>query len=123
MTAKAGDMLRKAAEIVDGARNATHGDKERSFQAIARMWNAYLDSRKNPEALLDGADVCRMMVLMKMGRSMQGDGAEPDHYIDMAGYAAISGECAGAGRPKMSNPTDSLAAFVIGGTDSPSSRI
>jgi hypothetical protein len=87
----AAGILREAAGIVEGARNATHGDKERSFQAIAGMWNAYLAARKNPSALIQPVDVSNMMVVLKIGRSVQGE-AVRDHYVDMAGYAAISGE-------------------------------
>lgn len=88
--AVAADILREAADIVAGARNATHGDKERSFQAIADLWNAYLDGRKVPGAL-GPRDVAWMMVLLKIGRSIQGTPVR-DHALDAAGYSAIAGE-------------------------------
>lgn len=88
----AGKLLRSAAEIVDGARNQTHGDKERSFEAIATLWGAYLSSRKDPSAALTPRDVAWMMVLMKIARSTWGDASTSDHYIDAAGYSAIAGE-------------------------------
>lgn len=88
----AGDLLREAAEIVDGARNQTHGDKERSFCLIADWWTRYLASRGlGAQEGLSAADVAQMMVLMKMCRGLQGEPIR-DHYIDMAGYAAIAGE-------------------------------
>ena len=88
----AGGFLRSAAEIVDGARNQTHGDKERSFEAIATLWGAYLSSRKDPSAALTPRDVAWMMVLVKIARSTWGDASISDHYIDAAGYSAIAGE-------------------------------
>ena len=91
--ALAGSILREAADIVEGARNATHGEKERSFQGIADLWNAYLGVRRNPNASLSGHDVAVLMVLMKIARSEQGQ-AIRDHYVDAAGYAAIAGELA-----------------------------
>jgi len=92
---RAGAILRKAAEIVDGPRNATHGDKERSFAAIAKLWDAYLEARA-PHAGGDphriaAADVCAMMVLLKFARSEHGQHVE-DHGVDAAGYAAIWSE-------------------------------
>lgn len=88
----AGDLLREAATIVDGDRNATHGDKERSFSVIAEFWQTYLDGRKVPGPL-NGRDVAQMMVLLKIARSIQGTPVK-DHFTDECGYAAIAGECA-----------------------------
>ena len=85
-------MLAEAAEIVGGARNATHGDKERSFVAIAGLWNAYLDGRKAPGPI-SPRDVAACMVLLKLARSVQGT-PDYDHFLDAAGYAAIAGELA-----------------------------
>ena len=83
----AASILLEAAEIVGGARNATHGDKERSFHLIASMWGAYLDHEIEPE------DVAIMMVLLKAARAKSGQPVR-DHFVDMAGYAAIAGEIA-----------------------------
>lgn len=87
----ASGILTEAALLVAGDRQTTHGDKERSFGAIAGMWNAYLEARKTPEASLSGFDVAQMMVLLKIGRSVQGKPVR-DHFVDAAGYAAIAGE-------------------------------
>ena len=88
----AGDLLRETATIVDGGRNATHGDKERSFYVIAEFWQTYLDGRK-VQSPLCARDVAQMMVLLKVARSIQGEPVK-DHFLDEAGYAAIAGECA-----------------------------
>lgn len=87
----AGDMLRKAAEIVDGSRNTTHGNKERSFEAIATLWNTYLGMTSDVSHYITGKDVAWMMVLLKIARSHNGQPVD-DHFIDAAGYAAIAGE-------------------------------
>lgn len=89
---RAGDILRKTIEIVEGSRQTTHGDKEGSFIEIATMWNVYLRARKGDDRRITAGDVAHMMVLMKMVRAVQGDLSADDHYIDMAGYAAIAGE-------------------------------
>jgi hypothetical protein len=93
-----GNMLREAALIVDGARQTTHGGKERSFKAIADLWNAYLNGRviDGRDAAMAGVspfDVAQMMVLVKIARSIQGKPIR-DHFVDEAGYAAIAGELA-----------------------------
>lgn len=89
----AGSILREAAAIVDGARNQQHGDKERSFVAIAKMWSAYLAARKDPSGPVRPHDVAQMMVLMKQQRAEWGT-AIRDHFTDGAGYSAIAGELA-----------------------------
>jgi hypothetical protein len=87
------ELLTEAANIVAGDRNKTHGDKERSFAAIAEFWNTYLSFRKdrpiNPQ--ISPADVAQMMVLLKIARAIQGTPVR-DHFLDAAGYAAIAGE-------------------------------
>ena len=94
--APSGSILAEALDITQGARNATHGPKERSFNAIAHLWDAYLFARKDGySAGITGIDVSNMMILLKLGRSVQGQPVR-DHYVDMAGYAALSGELAAA---------------------------
>ncbi len=88
-------VLEEAAKIVVGARNTTHGDKERSFQVIADLWTAYLDGRKEGGSSrhVTAFDVAQMMVLLKIARSIQGSMVR-DHAVDACGYAAIAGEIA-----------------------------
>ena len=85
------DILTTAAQIVAGDRNATHGDKTASFQAIASVWSAYLQARKTPDGAIRPHDVAHMMVLLKQQRAEWG-AAVADHFIDAAGYSAIAGE-------------------------------
>lgn len=83
----AADMLAEAAGIVDGARQQTHGPRERSFGFIAALWSAYTGHPITPR------DVAVMMVLLKIGRAQSGAPIR-DHWVDMAGYAALAGELA-----------------------------
>ena len=93
----AGSILSEAAGIVEGVRNQQHGDKERSFVAIANMWQAYLENRRIPphsDGLgIRARDVATMMALMKMMRAEWGTPLR-DHFVDMAGYSGIAGEIA-----------------------------
>ena len=84
-------ILEEAQRIIVGARNTTHGNKERSFDAIARLWDAYLRSRKEWRSPVSPTDVAYMMVLMKIARSQHGEPVR-DHFVDMAGYVAIAHE-------------------------------
>lgn len=86
----ASSILTEAANIVGGDRNSTHGDKERSFQVIANLWNAYLSGRKT-QGDITPFDVAQFMVLLKVARSIQGKPVR-DHFTDAAGYSAIAGE-------------------------------
>ncbi len=89
---EASEILTGVAAIVGGARNTTHGEKERSFSVIAGLWNAYLTGKRIPSQIT-ARDVAQMMVLLKIARSIQGE-PHPDHFMDEAGYSAIAGEIA-----------------------------
>lgn len=117
MTTPAGSLLRHAADIVDGARNTQHGDKERSFACIADFWEVYLRHRsaKYPAGParrpLDGSDVAAMQVLLKLARSLYGEPIQ-DHFIDMAGYSAILGELEALPQEKPHDPTTCAGTSV-----------
>lgn len=94
----AGSLLAEAAKIVEGSRQQTHGQKERSFDAIAQMWTAYIQQASGRMQLeFTPTDVAHMMVLLKMVRATHGE-AKSDHWIDMAGYAGLAGELALKGK-------------------------
>lgn len=96
----ASDLLSQASFIVSGSRQQTHGQKERSFHAIAAMWNTYLESRAlSGTAPFDitAVDVANMMTLLKITRSIQGTPIR-EFYVDAAAYSGIAGEIALAGK-------------------------
>jgi hypothetical protein len=93
---KAEDIATKAAALVSGDRAATHGDKADNFGNIATYWNAFLLTRADNDAAryavhLTGADVAKMMALLKLAR-MESGKFNPDDAVDACGYAAIAGE-------------------------------
>lgn len=88
----AASMLAEAALIVDGARQQTHGERERSFELIATYWTVYLTGRKD-QGPLRPVDVALMMDLLKTARAQAGE-PQRDHFVDKAGYAALAGELA-----------------------------
>lgn len=91
----AAQIIEQVGEVL-AEREGTHGTKQANMQAIADFWNVYIGDRCGAQIALDGRDVCNMMVLMKIARQMFGDPCHLDHFTDMAGYAAIGGECARA---------------------------
>jgi len=74
-----GTVLEEAARIVGGARQATYGPPERSFDTIAQLWTTYLGIALKPR------DVCHLMILMKVARDVKG--GKRDNLVDIAGYA------------------------------------
>lgn len=112
---KAVDIIRKAADIVGGDRNRSHGDKMQSHQNIAALWNAYLEEVLDRH--LTPKDVAVMMVLLKVARTKTGE-FNLDDYIDMVGYAGIAGDLASIDEPapttvKMTwlQPVDPMTHF------------
>lgn len=104
-------LLRTAAELVDGDRNAQYGDPRQDFQRTAIYWSQHIRAvleRKlagvdqlasHPainevmQALLEPADVAAMMALLKLSRLGWSPGKE-DSWVDLAGYAACGWDCA-----------------------------
>jgi len=93
---KAARIALTASTLIAGDRAAKHGDKSRTHGCIAALWTVYLQSRRDRSAPLSPSDVARMMVLLKLARSENGE-HNTDDYVDMAGYAAIAGELDGRG--------------------------
>ena len=84
----AADICARAAAVVQGERQATHGDKVQCLQNVADLWSAYLG------ATVDAHDAALMLLLLKLARSKTGT-FNIDDYLDMAGYAGCAGEIAG----------------------------
>lgn len=83
------EVLQKAGEIVNGARQQTYGSPEDCFATIAGLWGSYLGVSLSP------TDVAMLMVLLKVART-KGRVGYADNYIDIAGYAACAGELTNA---------------------------
>jgi hypothetical protein len=87
---RAGQHLRHVADIVDGARNRTHGQKERSFTGIAKAWNRCFEEKLVTP--FTASDVARAMVCLKEQRAIYGEQSPEtmrEHVEDLIGYWAI----------------------------------
>ena len=88
---KAGDILREAAGLVDGARAETYGDMAILHGNIAILWNAWIFVSRGIDPHLTAEDVAQLESLLKKARTKAGKGS-PDSYTDDAAYAAIAGQ-------------------------------
>ena len=79
------EILDAAQKCVSGNREQDYGNPEDSFNAIARLWSAYIGYE------FEAKDVAAMMALLKIARIASGH-AKSDNWIDLAGYAACGGE-------------------------------
>lgn len=92
------ECLDTAKKIVVGDREEQYSGPEDSFAQIAEHWNAYLRRRLDLEGLagvnvnLGPDDVAVMMCFLKLARLTTGGTAQPDTWIDTAGYAACGYE-------------------------------
>ena len=77
-------ILMEADELINGDREQDYGTPQESFGCIADMWTAYLG---HP---VTAADVCNMMVLLKVARLR--NGPHRDSNVDGAGYMALGAE-------------------------------
>jgi hypothetical protein len=84
-------ILEAATEAV-ADREFTHGECVENNKNIAELWTAYLG------VPLTADEVAIMMILLKIARTKSRT-AVKDHYVDMAGYAAIAGEIVLGGHP------------------------
>lgn len=86
------ELLEKAIEITEGARQQHYGSPEDNFKNIAEYWTTYLRQTQHPEIVLASHDVAIMMTLMKVARLVN-DPHHDDSWLDIAGYAACGSQC------------------------------
>lgn len=75
-------------EVIKG-RGATHGDWHHQ-SALAVMLKSTCHASKNWQSLTAGQREAVDMIAVKLSRFLTGDPNEPDHMIDVAGYAALA---------------------------------
>ena len=81
---KRSDVLYTADSLINGDRENDYGEAHESFEAIARMWSAYLGVDVAPH------DVCNLMALLKLARLR--NGPHDDSSVDACGYLALGAE-------------------------------
>jgi hypothetical protein len=79
-----GNFLDEAKNLVIGERNQAHGDPLENHQRIAGIWSVILGVE------ISAYQASLMMVGLKLARASYAP--MNDTFIDMCGYAALSGE-------------------------------
>ena len=83
-------VLDTAKQYVTKDREATHGDMEDNFEAIAMLWEQYFSC----EWSFSPADVASDDGPAEDRTAQVQQGHTPDNYIDACGYMACAGELA-----------------------------
>lgn len=86
-----GKILDEAKRLTSTDRQQTYGDPYINHKRIADLWSAYLETEISP------SQVALCLCLVKIARLIE----TPDHldsFIDLAAYAAISGEISDASK-------------------------
>lgn len=76
------------ANFVIDAREASHGPYREQAQ-FAQILKGWFRHHKNWDKLPSEQKESLEMILLKMSRILSGTGNEPDHWIDMSGYAML----------------------------------
>lgn len=101
-------VLEDALAVTSGARRRDYDRAEPNHERIARLWNAYIESRKTDVgAPLSALDVAHLMILLKLARAVYTP--TRDTYVDIAGYARCAAEIAGFEEEKEGEPCNTAA--------------
>jgi hypothetical protein len=83
-------VLKEANAIIYGDREKTYGHPAKNLQAIATMWDVYINNTNSDT--ITAKDVAAMMMLVKVAR-FANDPTHRDNLIDICGYAALIERC------------------------------
>lgn len=90
---QAHEFLQQAADALkQRAATRDQANGERSMALAVRIFNAAVGGSVGPQ--MEEGDGWLFQLCLKVARAQQG-GFNADDYTDMAGYAALLGECAG----------------------------
>lgn len=92
MTSKRNHILDVAKDKINGDRADDYGDAFENFERIAEGWNIILGTVVKDKGYFDAKDVGLMMMWLKMSRLLHKP--DDDGFLDIAGYAALTAECA-----------------------------
>lgn len=84
------DILEEAIALIRGDRAASYGEANISFGRIAALWTSLLKHKLSEDQSVSSVDVARLMIAMKLSRSISSD--KRDNWTDIAGYASLAAE-------------------------------
>jgi hypothetical protein len=83
-------VLKEAASLITGDREAEYGTPQVNFQRIADLWNVQLAHLLKDDVKIQPTDVALAMLQVKLGRAVQSP--KRDTFVDIAGYAGLAFE-------------------------------
>jgi len=83
-------VLKEAAALITGDREAEYGTPQVNFQRIADLWNVQLAHLLKDGVKIQPTDVALAMLQVKLGRAVQSP--KRDTFVDIAGYAGLAFE-------------------------------
>lgn len=83
-------VLKEAAGLITGDREAEYGTPQVNFQRIADLWNVQLAHLLKDGEKIKPTDVALAMLQVKLGRAVQSP--KRDTFVDIAGYAGLAFE-------------------------------
>lgn len=87
-----GSTARKAADVVSGSRQTTHGSAPEQFTDVAQRWRNHILLTYGIDVPLVNTDVGWMMADLKRSRAKYGEFNEDD-YVDCIGYVDCVAQC------------------------------
>lgn len=91
-TVTPGSTAQKAADVVSGARQKTHGTAAKQFTNVAKRWQNHILLEHGVNVPLTNVDVGWMMSDLKRSRAQFGEFNEDD-YVDAIGYIDCVVQC------------------------------
>lgn len=85
----ADSIFAEAEQTINGPRAKDYGDASESFDRIAALWSAYLNTP------VSSADVAMVMSLLKMVRLKHSGFAHHDSFVDLLGYVGLAHKVSG----------------------------
>jgi 2-oxo-4-hydroxy-4-carboxy--5-ureidoimidazoline (OHCU) decarboxylase len=79
------DILERASKLISDDRDKEYGSAQENFQRIADIWTAIKGEQ------FTASDVGLFMIAVKLAR-LSTNPKHIDSYLDIAGYAALTGE-------------------------------
>lgn len=86
-----GSAVSAGTDLVDGERQAQHGDPIPNMQRFASLVNAYLNGSEGDLTAHDGAMIALLLKVARVAANPQ----LPDNYDDIEGYNEIARRCVG----------------------------
>ena len=83
-------ILHIADSLINGVKEQEYGHPKKNLNDIAVFWTTYLSAKSGRVIEVSATDVCQLMVLLKMARSLNGP-HKADTLIDEAAYVGLIG--------------------------------